>query len=60
MHVSGPSFISYEFHPRLRYLQGPKYWMRQVQLNQVVSALGKPPTKSIFEFDSEMVWNNSK
>ena len=55
MHVSRPSFICYEFHPWLKYIQGPKYQLRQVQLSQVLSALGKPTTKSIFEFDSKMV-----
>ena len=47
MHVSRPSFTCYEFHPRLRYIQGPTYRPRQVWLIQVVSTLGKPATKLV-------------
>nr|CAN71389.1 hypothetical protein VITISV_039304 [Vitis vinifera] len=55
-----PSFTCHEFHPRLRHIQVPKYRSRQIRLRQVVSAMGKPTAKSIFEFDSEMVYIDSK
>nr|CAN66146.1 hypothetical protein VITISV_010850 [Vitis vinifera] len=43
-----------------KHIQVPKYRSRQIRLRQVVSAMGKPTTKSIFEFDSEMVYIDSK